>query len=248
MIFEPLKRKRTSELIIEKIKQSIFAGQFKPGDKLPSERALALQLNVGRPVVREALRAVEASGILMIKPGVDGGSIVREPNTLMLMGPLSDMIHFGSVTIDNLAEAGLLFEKSVIEAVMKKHTAGQYRELEDLLKVASKKIRRGERATAENALFHKMLAEMCHNPIVTNVVDAINSAIAAFVKPLRPPLLYEKRIVEGHRGILLEMKNGNIEKAKERYDEHIAYFSEELRRLARLRKVDFNRTNRNGLS
>lgn len=238
-MFEPLRKKRTSELIIEKIKESIFSGQYKPGDKLPSERDLALQMKVGRSVVREALRTIESSGMIRIRPGVDGGIFVCEPDSTILTRPMADLFRLNSVTIDNLTEAGLIFEKNVLELVMRSHGPHDYQHLEHLIKSAFRKVRGRERIAEESLLFHTGLADMCKNPIVTSVMSALNSIISVFVKPLHPPLSYERRILEGHRDILEQMKRGDLAKAKEKYDDHVLFFSKELKRLARIKNINF---------
>jgi DNA-binding FadR family transcriptional regulator len=61
-LFVPIKDLRTVNEISTKIKDLIFSGVLKPGDRLPSEVKLAQQLNVGRQTIREALRLLEISG------------------------------------------------------------------------------------------------------------------------------------------------------------------------------------------
>ncbi len=56
MKFEPLPHIRASELIEERIKQAIFDGKLKPGDKLPTEKQIAQQFGVSMVTLREALR------------------------------------------------------------------------------------------------------------------------------------------------------------------------------------------------
>jgi len=61
-IFTPIKSKRAFEEVSSRIKELIFEGVLKPGDKVSSEGELAKQFNVGRQTVREALRILELSG------------------------------------------------------------------------------------------------------------------------------------------------------------------------------------------
>jgi DNA-binding FadR family transcriptional regulator len=75
MNFEPISRKRTSEIVFENLEARILDGTFEDGDKLPSEEQLATQLGVGRRVVREALKVLEAKGLVDIQMGV--GAIVQ---------------------------------------------------------------------------------------------------------------------------------------------------------------------------
>ena len=62
-LFKSIKNKRIFETISEQIKELIYSGVLKPGDKLPSERKLSEQFGTGRMVVREALRILEHAGV-----------------------------------------------------------------------------------------------------------------------------------------------------------------------------------------
>jgi len=75
-MLEPLKKTRLYEEIIKQLQELIRRGDLKPGDRLPTERELALQLNVSRTAIREALRSMEVMGF--IKSRVGGGTYIRQ--------------------------------------------------------------------------------------------------------------------------------------------------------------------------
>ncbi|WP_051343246.1 GntR family transcriptional regulator [Pseudonocardia spinosispora] len=62
--WRPVHKPRTHELVLAQIEQRILDGRLSPGDRLPAERDLAEQLGVSRSGVREALRVLEAQGVL----------------------------------------------------------------------------------------------------------------------------------------------------------------------------------------
>ncbi|MCU0829423.1 MAG: GntR family transcriptional regulator [Tabrizicola sp.] len=66
---EPIGKKAVSELVVQRILDLVKSGHLSAGDKLPSERDLAEQLDVSRPTVREALRALSILGVLEIRHG-----------------------------------------------------------------------------------------------------------------------------------------------------------------------------------
>lgn len=76
---QSLKRKRLPEEIAGQLKDSIFSGQYKLGDKLPYESELCEIFGVGRTVVREALRSLENSGLIAVKRGYGGGLLFKKP-------------------------------------------------------------------------------------------------------------------------------------------------------------------------
>ncbi len=66
---EPIKRERIYEQVVREIQRSLAAGELRPGNRLPPERELAERLGISRPSLREALRVLEAMGIVDRKPG-----------------------------------------------------------------------------------------------------------------------------------------------------------------------------------
>jgi len=71
---------RASSDVIAQIRTAILSGRFRPGDRLPTERELAQQFGVSRVTVRDALRALEAGGLVRVKVGGQGGPYVAEPD------------------------------------------------------------------------------------------------------------------------------------------------------------------------
>jgi DNA-binding FadR family transcriptional regulator len=76
--FARVKRVRSFEDVVEQVRRSIADGAIEAGDRLPSERELAEQFGVSRATLREALRALEALGILEIRLGAHGGAYALE--------------------------------------------------------------------------------------------------------------------------------------------------------------------------
>ena len=74
MNFNPIKTKKVPDQIAEQIRSSILAGEFSPGQKLPTERKLADMFGVSRPSVREAINMLVSAGLVMSCQG--SGTIV----------------------------------------------------------------------------------------------------------------------------------------------------------------------------
>jgi GntR family transcriptional repressor for pyruvate dehydrogenase complex len=82
--FKPMVKKRLYEGVVDQIKQAIYDGQLQPGDRLPSERELCKNFNVGRPTIREALRTLDVLGMIEVSHGAKG-SIVKEHDIVEYM-------------------------------------------------------------------------------------------------------------------------------------------------------------------
>src|SRR5579871_6578142 len=94
--FDTVKNARLFEEICDQVKTQLSQGKIRPGDKLPPERALADQFGVSRAAVREALRALEVSGLIELRKGAKGGAFLL-PESEPLTQSLEDMIDLGRV-------------------------------------------------------------------------------------------------------------------------------------------------------
>ncbi|HEY7046922.1 MAG TPA: GntR family transcriptional regulator, partial [Jatrophihabitantaceae bacterium] len=72
-MFTAVSPNRMSEAIVDQIKTLIRTNRLRPGDRLPSERELCERMGVSRVTVREALRILEAGGLVEIRVGARGG-------------------------------------------------------------------------------------------------------------------------------------------------------------------------------
>ena len=86
-MFSNISSKKVYEQVIEQIQESIFNGELKKGDKLPSERELSEQMRVSRTSIREALRVLETLGVVESKQGE--GNFVCSNINKSLIEPLS---------------------------------------------------------------------------------------------------------------------------------------------------------------
>src|SRR5947207_259362 len=71
---------RASSSIADQIRAAIVGGQLKEGARLPPERELAEQFGVSRVTVRDALRALEAMGLIEVRVGARGGAFITVPS------------------------------------------------------------------------------------------------------------------------------------------------------------------------
>ena len=107
--FTPAVATLTYERVVEQIEKAITSGSLVPGDHLPSERELMVQFSVSRPTIREALRVLQAMGLVESKPGGRGGPKVLEPSPATLARSFTTMARMD-------ARADVEFHEAVWEA------------------------------------------------------------------------------------------------------------------------------------
>src|SRR6266571_9304673 len=90
--FAPARRLRTLDDVFLQIRDAILAGEIAEGSRLPNERELAERFEVGRPTIREALRSLEALGMVEIRAGRSGGAYAARPSETTLGSVLSMLV------------------------------------------------------------------------------------------------------------------------------------------------------------
>ena len=113
--FEPIRPMRASSDVIAQIRRAILSGQYRPGDRLPTEREMAQQFGVSRVTVRDALRALEANGLVKVKVGGQGGPYVSEPDIALLSDSFGTHLQLRGTTFQELAEARMALETTAAQ-------------------------------------------------------------------------------------------------------------------------------------
>lgn len=135
--FKPVPKKRFYEIVADQIKQAIYDGQLKPGDRLPSERDLCKHFNVGRPSVREALRTLSVMGLIEVNHG-SKGSIVKECDILEYMEAVREemswLIRADKKTYQDLLKVRNYIDVGIAHAAADNATDKDLKKLEGFLK------------------------------------------------------------------------------------------------------------------
>lgn len=111
--FKPIKQSRVSEQVLNQLKEAILLGKFKSGDKLPSERELTIEFQVGRGVIREAIRTLEITGFIVIRQGQNGGAFVTDLSFDHLGNAFLDLFLSGKLSIPELANVRHYLEPEI---------------------------------------------------------------------------------------------------------------------------------------
>jgi GntR family transcriptional repressor for pyruvate dehydrogenase complex len=235
LLFKPLKGERKIfQQISDQIRELIFSGILKPGDKLPAEKQLASQFNTGRMVVREALRTLEQSGLVIVKQGSLGGAFVKDPDTAVISRSISDLIKIGNVTLRELIEARLGIEQVILRFAISRISD----EVLDLLKKnvedSEQKFFKGERATEEHIYFHILLAKSTKNLLFEMMIESIMNVTKSFLLSLKPDINYIHNVLTYHKEIYIALRQKNLPMAEQIMEEHILDINKEFKNLAKV--------------
>lgn len=194
-LFSPVNVGRVSQVIVDQIKLLVRNGRLKPGDRLPSERELCQHFGVSRVTIREALRVLEAGGLVEIRVGARGGAFLSTPSAERLGEGLADLLTLAPVTAAQVTEARMVFELGIIPMVVERATEEDVAALLTMVEQAQEALRSDTYAMSMSAAFHIRMASCTHNPAVEMLVQSFHGPLLMSLQEARvaAPLM-------GHRG------------------------------------------------
>jgi DNA-binding FadR family transcriptional regulator len=170
----PLRVEQVYEQVARRILQDIRAGLLAPGQRLPSERELARQMEVGRSSIREAIGVLQVDGIVETRPGSGSFVAADAPERVRADAPSVLLTHDASPFA--LLEAREAFEPAVtrLAATRARRDSFTERLLADMERL-SDPTNPDERAIWSDAdrLFHRQIGAMTGNPVVVALYDQI---------------------------------------------------------------------------
>jgi GntR family transcriptional repressor for pyruvate dehydrogenase complex len=230
--FTKIKKDRNLyEDVFKAIKNAILSGAFPSGSPLPSETELARQFEVSRPVIREALRALQSSGFVDIKRGIKGGTFVRGLIRLPLFDDFESFIRHRRLRVNHLAQARLFLEPEVCRLAANHATADDIRTIKTQVgSYASAQTNDKDRLYCE---FHRLVGRACGNPIYALLMENIMDFTEGFIQTIRPvqTLIHHD---DDHDEILLAMEARDPDKAAEVATRHATHILEEMQKLEKV--------------
>jgi DNA-binding FadR family transcriptional regulator len=220
-LFAPVAVARASSAIAEQIRNAIVTGRVKAGDRLSPERELAEQFGVSRVTVRDALRSLEAMGLIEVKVGARGGAFVTAPTGSKVAQTMSDMMLMSATTPEEIVEARLIVELGTV-------TLACARAADEDLKAMRELCERGREALAAGTYtrdlswdFHACLAHATHNGAVDGLTQSFRSTLSMHPLRVREGARAYERTVDEHLKILEAVEQRDRATARRAMAEHL---------------------------
>lgn len=222
--------------LTDAIEALIKARRLEPGARLPAERVLAVELNVSRPTLREAIRHLASRGRLVTRRG--GGSFVAQPDEPLVqaLAPLASMAE---------AEPGywrdVMEIRKSLDADMAYHAALRAGP-EDLTRLEAALNRVTGAADADattqaraDAAFHMAIAEASHNAVLRQVMaglfDLLRQSISQSLEKLYLLPLTVQALDDQHRAIVAAIAARRAEDARTAARQHLDFVEQSLRQI-----------------
>ena len=170
-----VKRYPLSKQVSDKLEQMIEEGEYKVGEKIPTEVELMDLFQVSRNTIREAIRSLTSAGVLEVKQG--DGTYVRSSNRF----DANMSMKYAKESLEDIKEARNALEITIA------HLAASRRTEEDMEKITERFRKRQilKDTIKENTLadvdFHMAIAEACHNKIVFDLYQSISSYLESHI-------------------------------------------------------------------
>ena len=225
----PVTPQTVADQVADQLRHLIASGHYKPGDRIPAERDLAVQLGVGRPAVREALRELKAQGLLVTGRGAQGTTVAILPSP-GIAAPLSPLLGQGAERVIELMEIRSAVEIEAASLAARRATMEDLHILSDLLTAP------GEMVSPEDDIaFHAAIGAATHNPLFERVmrepVDLLHDHMAATLSVFYNEPGGASTLQQQHDAIRRAIRSGNEQQARQAMRHHLDYVSRGLAQL-----------------
>ena len=217
---KPFRGPALNTAIQEHIKQYITDKHLGPGDALPTETQLALDLGVSRNSVREAVKALQSLGIVEVRHG--NGVFVRQFNFDSVLDLLSYGLAFDPSRIAEILQIRKWLETAAIGEVVQRISESELAQLEELLERWDAQARAHEPTAEEDRAFHRMLYVTLGNESLIALLDIFwvvyhSVRIHTITTDLQPTTT-----IQDHRDILSAVQARDVSLAQQRIQQHFS--------------------------
>lgn len=201
------------EVVMVRLAGLLDQGRLKPGDRLPSERALAERMRVSRATLREALRVMQLRGLIMSRRGSGNYIAGGKPEDL------AEALHH--LALKDIFELRLLIEPSIAALAAGRANRQDLLRLESILQQQERELNQKRMAGPTDAAFHSALAEATHNRALLQVGATLMKVISPSRNESLQTTERARLSLASHRRIVQAIQAGDSVEARHAMEEHI---------------------------
>lgn len=221
-MFRNVNRENAFYEILDQIFENIQDGSLKQGDALPAERSMAEAMGISRPVLREALRALELLGIITAVHG--GGNYISKDLEYCLIGPLSILFRLNNSSVQQAQELRSALECKAAALAAEKCTPLDAAELQLFIAKLDAETDEKVRADLDRDL-HMKIGKMAGNPMILSVLSASAQLTENIISGIRAYIMQKNKtsseVDEQHRKLVGAIADHQAEQAERYMKEHM---------------------------
>jgi GntR family transcriptional regulator, transcriptional repressor for pyruvate dehydrogenase complex len=221
-VFAAIRRQpKLADQVVEAIEALIAQGRLISGEKLPPERQLCEQFGVSRTAVREAVRSLEAKGLLEVRAG--GGTWIRPPSAApasQLLG-LAMQVAGTGVTWVHVLEARRALEVQNAALAAERRTEKDLVDLRGAIHEMRARQGDAEGWARADVRFHDALAIATGNPLMPLLLGAMQDALVAARLQAHRLATTPPTALQHHQNVLRAVESGDVEAARQAMRDHL---------------------------
>lgn len=225
-MFEPSPKNRLPENIVKNLLALLKEKKLQPGDRLPPERELAERLQVSRPSLREALRALSIMHVVEIRQG--SGTYISALEPKSLVEHLDFVFALADSTYLSLFEARKVIEVGICGLAAQRITDAEISRLEECLSKSLLGLNNADLYLQADVELHEIITEAAASPILGRVMASISHLGRASRQRtvVLPGIAHQ--VIEDHRAIVHALKMRDPEAARLAMYQHLTHVEERL--------------------
>ena len=231
--FQPERVRRPREQVEFQIRQAILSGEFKVGDRLPTEAELARGFGVSRGTVREALRALATAGLIASSPGATGGSFVEAVDHRSLgerFGEsLANVVQLGTLDYGEVADVRRMLEIPSARLAARNHGEEHMNQLREIIDREKSISFTDPDVPNLNAAFHRVLADASGNRMLAALISSMHWVTHPLSYIETSPELGRESVIH-HISIASAVRERDEEAAATAMEAHLDYLRDHVAR------------------
>ncbi|MBC8158441.1 MAG: FadR family transcriptional regulator [Alphaproteobacteria bacterium] len=219
--------------IVHDIGRRIATGEIKPGQSLPSEESLCLEMDVSRTALREAMKVLGAKGMIESRPR-RGITVLERENWNALDPDVLSWAHGGSPDADymhKLVEVRRIVEPAAAELAAKRATDGELAAIQKAFDDMARQVDDIDAFIAADLESHAAIISASHNEFLRPVANVICAAMLSSLRITNPTVDRNRYSLELHDAINAAIQNRHPDAAREAMLAHQAHMSELIRQV-----------------
>lgn len=222
-VLRELRGNTLSSQIVSQIKGAVFRGEFKPGDAIGSEAEIAAQFGVSRMSVRDAMRTLEAIGLIDIKVGFGGGARIANGSLKHFAEALAVQVVLLNMEQEDILQAQAAIEIAAAGLAAINATPERIEAMKDLLDLAERHADDPVKVADFGHRFHLAVAEASGNPILVLQLEAFKHVMWP-PESSRTTKKVGGHVLKVHRLILDAIIAKDAARARQEMAQHVAMF------------------------
>lgn len=218
-----------SQAIIVQVEEMLLRGELKPSERLPNEAELARMFGVSRGVLREALSALKAKGLIEKTPG--RGTFIRKVSRVEVLGELASKKQDKELFID-IIEVREVIEEKAIELAIKRATRKDLDNTKHTLSLLPQNDKLGAPTALEADLeFHLSIALAAHNEILFQLVQNVGGLLQDFREKTLTQTGRLEQCQREHEEIFDALQQRDLDRASSALKKHLEQVRKEVRQM-----------------